>query len=55
MSCLSEEMTLLTLTPGTDKGFAAGGDIFWHRSLKWKKEERKKDQENEREVTNGFQ
>lgn len=57
MSYLSEATSLLTVMPGTDNDGTVAGHIFCHHSFKCKshEKERRKEQENEGEVTNDFQ
>lgn len=58
MSSMSEKIGLSTLPPGTDNKGAVGSDISWQflvSSSNLMEKERKKGQENEREVTNDFQ
>lgn len=58
MGSTHEEIGLSTLMPSTDNKGAVGSDIFWHflvSSPNHMEKERRKEQENEREVTNDFQ
>lgn len=58
MSSISEKTGLSTLPPGTHSKSAVGSDISWHflvSSSNHMERERRKKQENEREVTNDFQ